>query len=127
MERLEYRGESAKSRHAFARYMADVARGKSGMQLQAVAAELTPSLRRCWIASSFTRVETPAGTFDALTCNIAYHFHKHGQKYGNVRRYTMAALRYYAANKSQGKTVDGVIKLDKGTFTPSGKIVTFSG
>jgi hypothetical protein len=48
-EHLPYAGESAQDSQAFARYLADVKRGKTGLQLNAVAQQLTPDLRIRWL------------------------------------------------------------------------------
>lgn len=58
-EHLPYAGESAQDSQAFARYLADVKRGKTGLQLKAVAQQLTPDLRIRWLPQSFTGVVTP--------------------------------------------------------------------
>jgi hypothetical protein len=127
-EHLPYAGESAQDSQAFARYLADVKRGKTGLQLNAVAQQLTPDLRIRWLPQSFTGVVTPEGTFDAVVCNVSYHFHKHGQKYGNIRRYTEAASVYFDQHRPHASpNPKGLIKLPLGTFDRRGRIVTFSG
>ena len=89
-EYLPYRGESPQDL-AYERYLADVKRGKSFLQLKAVASQMTPDIRRSWSARSFTAVSTPEGEFDAVICNVSYHFHTHGHKYGSIRFMTQHA------------------------------------
>jgi hypothetical protein len=129
VEELLYGGEPASDRLAYQRYLADVHRGKSLLQLQAVAAGLTPEVRRHWSPRSFTPVRTPTGEFDAVVCNVAYHFHKHGQRYGTVARMTEAALRAYREHQREKvRRADGLWKLPDGSlFEPDGRIVTFVG
>ena len=90
MEDIFPDNESSKDRLAFQRYMEDVQRGKSLMQLQAMEIAMTLQLRTKWAAQSFTPVRTPQGTFDAVVCNASYHFHTHGQKYGTIQAMTVA-------------------------------------
>ena len=98
------------------------------MQLKAVAQQLTPDLRSKWVAQSFTGVVTPEGTFDALVCNVSYHFHTHGQKYGSIRAYTSAATLYFGQHKGQAlPNSKGLISLPLGIFDRTGRIVTFFG
>ena len=127
-EHLPYSGESSQDRFAYARYLGDVKRGKSALQLKAVADQLTPDLRHRWVSRSFTRVSAPSGQFDATVCTVSYHFHKHGQRYGNIRAYTNAATRYFQ-QRGTGAVPDakGLITLPLGTFDRSGRIVTFFG
>ena len=87
-EHLPYNGQSAQDRLAYEHYLADARRGKTALQLKAVADQLTTDLRMKWAPQSFTGVSTPVGNFDATVCNVSYHFHRHGQKYGNIRSYT---------------------------------------
>jgi hypothetical protein len=127
-EQLPYSGESAPDRFAYDRYLADAERGKTAMQLQAVAEQMGDDIRHNWFAISFTDVSTPVGHFDAIVCAVSYHYHKHGQKYANIRLYTLAAKRYFL--KHQGDVVPnsrGLLKLPKGTFHRDGRIVTFFG
>ncbi len=127
-EHLPYSGESAQDRLAFGRYLADAKRGKTAFQLKAVAEQLTPDLRADWVPQSFTGVSTPVGNFDATVCNVSYHFHTHGQSYGNIRAYTQAAKRYFLAyGKSARPDATGLIKLPKGAFDLKGRIITFFG
>ena len=72
-EHLPYSGESAQDRLAYDRYLADAKRGKTALQLKAVADQLTPDLRAQWVPQSFTGVSTPVGNFDATVCNVSYH------------------------------------------------------
>lgn len=129
MEHLMRGGESSQDRLAYERYLDEVKRGKSLLQLKATADALTPDLRVKWAAQSFTPVQTSQGLFDALTCNLAYHFHKHGQKYGTLRAMTDAALRNFHANRAAGRpTTDGLLRTPDGSlYKPSGQIVTFVG
>lgn len=129
-EFLLYGGESPQNRIAYDRYLQDVQRGKSLLQLQAVAESITPHIRENWSARSFTPVETSAGRFDEIVCNISYHFHKHGQKYGTIQRMTDEALRYFQEHRSQAqlRNTDGLLILpNRSLYEPNGKIVTFVG
>ncbi len=127
-EHLPHSGESAQDRLAFDRYMVDAKRGKTALQLKAVADQLTPDLRNNWAPQSFTGVSTSVGDFDATVCNVSYHFHTHGQKYGSILRYTMAA-RHYFEQHGQATIADqkGMIRLPMGVFDQKGRIVTFFG
>jgi hypothetical protein len=127
VEYLLYGGESPQNRHAFERYLQDVQRGKSLLQLQAVAADLTPELRAHWSPRSFTPIVTSAGRFDEVVCNVSYHFHKHGQKYGNIRQMTQVALRALQQHRHEGRVrADGLLQLPDGSlFELDGRIVTF--
>jgi hypothetical protein len=128
MEILPSKGESPKDRKAHDNYLKDVERGKSALQLDAVKKQMTSEIRNNWSPRSFTDVKIPSGQYDATVCNVSYHFHKHGQKYGNIRAYTLAAKKYLEQNKAQAKPdSSGVIKLPKGTFDKDGRIITFSG
>ncbi|MCP5117087.1 MAG: hypothetical protein GY953_40195 [bacterium] len=127
-ERLPYTGESAQTRLSYERYLADAERGKTALQLKAVAEQMTPDIRRSWSARSFTAVSTPVGDFDALICNVSYHFHKHGQKYGNIRLYTQAARRHFIQHRQHAVAdQQGLLKLPEGRFEPDGRIVTYFG
>ena len=126
VEQMPYRGESPQDRHAFAQYMEEVSRGKSLLALIEMRKALTPEIRKSWYAGTFTPIETTQGTFDELTCNLAYHFQKHGAKYGDVATMTAAAQKYFALNRSKAKVVDGKLKFPNGSvFMPDGQIVTF--
>jgi hypothetical protein len=127
-EHLPFSGESPQDRLAYERYLEDVKRGKSALQLTAVARQLTPDLRNFWLPRSFTGVSTSVGDFDAVVCNVSYHFHKHGQKYGNIRMYTEAAKRYFEQHR-QGAVHDpkGLIRLSLGIFDRVGRILSFFG
>lgn len=130
IEYLLYGGESPKSRFAFERYLAEVKRGKSLLQLQAVAEAITPDIRRSWSARSFTPIQTAERVFDEIVCNISYHFWKHGQKYCSIRRMTDEALRFFHKHRCEAKIrkADGLLVLPGGSlFEPTGKIVTFRG
>ena len=123
---MPYGGESPQNRTAFSRYMEDVARGKSLIALIEMRKALTPSIRSSWYASSFTAIDTSEGQFDALTCNLAYHFAKHGAKYGTIANMTATAKAYFVANRPKAKLVDSVLKFPNGSvFMPDGRIVTF--
>jgi len=127
-EHLPYNGESAQDRLAYDRYLADARRGKTALQLKAVADQLTPDLRKNWAPRSFTGVSTSVGEFDATVCNVSYHFHAHGQKYGSIRFYTEAAKRYFVQNGRRGVAdPKGVIRLELGVFDRAGRIITFFG
>jgi hypothetical protein len=127
-ENLPYSGQSAQDRLAYEQYLDDAKRGKTALQLKAVADQLTVDLRNSWSPQSFTGVSTPEGNFDATVCNVSYHFHKHGQKYGSIRAYTYAAKRYF---EQHGRTAlpdfRGLIRLAKGTFDRTGRIIYFAG
>jgi|SRR5579863_4374616 hypothetical protein len=126
IEYLPYRGESPQDRHAFARYMEEVERGKSLLALIAMRDALTPEIRKAWYEGSFGTIETSQGTFDALTCNLAYHFGKHGEKYATIGNMTAAAKQYFAAHRPKARLVHGVLKFPNGSiFTPDGRIITF--
>ena len=128
MENLPSKGESPKDPKAHADYLKDVERGKSAMQLEAVKKQMTTEIRNSWLPRSFTAVKIPTGQYDATVCCVSYHFHKHGQKYGNIKAYTQAAKRYFEQYKAKpNPDGNGVIKLPKGTFDKNGKIITFSG
>ena len=127
-EHLPYSGESAQDRLAYERYLADAKRGKTAVQLRAVADQLTPDLRAKWVPQSFTGVTTPFGNFDATVCNVSYHFHAHGQNYGNIRAYTEAAKHYFDTHGRGAKPdAKGIVKLPKGVFDRNGRIITFFG
>lgn len=128
-EYLPYRGESAQDRVAYEQYLVDVKRGKSLLQLRAVETQMTPDLRQSWSARSFTAVSTPDGEFDAVVCNVSYHFHAHGQKYSSIRLMTQQAKRYFDEHRQQA--VDngyGLLRLPNGSlFERDGRIVTYVG
>lgn len=127
-EHLPYSGESAQDRVAYDRYLADAKRGKTALQMKAVADQLISDLRRSWAPRSFTGVSTSVGEFDATVCNVSYHFHTHGQKYGSIRLYTDAAKRYFEQH-GRGAVADakGLIRLPLGVFDRAGRIVTYFG
>ena len=66
---------------------------------------------------------------------IAFHLYKHGQDhasgrtlYEKVEEYTRAAQAYWEANKHvKAPGQDGLVKLKEGTYTPSGRIVSYWG
>ena len=128
-EYLPYRGESPQDRLAYERYLADVKRGKSSLQLQAVEAQMTPDIRQSWSARSFTAVSTPEGEFDAVVCNVSYHFHTHGQRYGSIRLMTEQAKRYFEQHRQQAvDNAYGLLRLPDGSlFERDGRIVTYVG
>ena len=129
IEYLPSRGESSLDRLAFQRYMSDVSRGKSLLQLKAVAAQMTPEIRQSWSARSFTAVSTPEGEFDPVVCNVSYHFHTHGQKYGSIYAMTRAARQYFEQHRQEGAdNGQGLLRLPDGSlFESDGRIVTFVG
>jgi hypothetical protein len=130
IEYLPYGGESPRSWTVFQQYLSEVQRGKSLLQLKAVAAGITPEIRRSWSARSFTKVQTSDGEFDEVVCNISYHFHKHGQKYGDIRRMTDAALRAFLEHRHEAtvRETDGILRLPDGSlFEVDGRIITFVG
>jgi hypothetical protein len=127
-EHLPYHGESPQDSLAYERYIADAKRGKTALQLKAVADQLTPDLRRSWAPRSFTGASTSVGDFDATVCNVSYHFHTHGQRYGSIRLYTEAAKRYFEQHgRSAVADPKGLIRLPMGVFDRVGRIVTFFG
>jgi hypothetical protein len=126
VEQMPYRGESPQDRLVFAQYMEEVKRGKSLLALVAMRKALTPEIRKSWYAGTFGTIETSEGTFDELTCNLAYHFGKHGAKYGTIDSLTATARQYFVANRSKARFVDGKLKFPNGSiFMPDGLIVTF--
>jgi hypothetical protein len=125
-----YAGESPKNFTVFQQYLQQVERGKSMLQLRAVATSITPLIRQSWSARSFTPLQTTHGRFDEVVCNISYHFHKHGQKYGTVQNMTEAALRYYQSHRDQAviRKTDGLLSFPNGSlYETDGRIVTFVG
>ena len=126
IEELPYRGESAQDRNAFAKYMEEVKRGKSLLALVAMRNALTPEIRACWYEGTFGSIETSQGAFDELTCNLSYHFGKHGEKYGTIANMTAIAQRYLKENRMRAREDGGVLKFPNGSiFTKDGRIVTF--
>jgi hypothetical protein len=126
VEYMPYRGESAEDRTAFARYLKDAERGKSLLVLIAMRDALSPEIRKCWYPGTFTAVETTRGVFDELTCNLAYHFGKHGGKHETIAEMTSAATRYFAKHRREAVVRDGKLKFPNGSiFMPDGRIVTF--
>jgi hypothetical protein len=124
-EYLLFGGESPANRAVFQRYLAEVQRGKSLLPLEAVAQAITPEIRRSWSARSFTPIKTSHGSFDEVVCNIAYHFQKHGQKYGNIQRMTEEALQVYREHRHEAKTrkSNGLVAFPDGSlFEPTGKM-----
>jgi hypothetical protein len=125
VERLPWQGESASDRLAYEKYLQDVERGKSLLQLIAAKKAITPQIRKSWSARSFTAVQTPQGIFDDVICNISYHFNKHGTPYGSVAAMTLAAQQYFRQNRQLARLENGVLKLPRGNFEPDGRIITF--
>jgi hypothetical protein len=125
VERLPWQGESASDRLAYEKYLQDVERGKSLLQLIAAKKAITPQIRKSWSARSFTAVQTPQGIFDDVICNISYHFNKHGTPYGSVAAMTLAAQQYFRENRQLARLENGVLKLPRGNFEPDGRIITF--
>jgi hypothetical protein len=111
--------------------------GKSAFQLTAIHNALVnnPALRAAWHPSTFTPYTIQGTTFDALECNLAYHFHKHGQRYGTIELMTAAAQSHFIHHKGDTglervKLRDGTAGLklpDNSYYTLDGKIVTFVG
>ena len=126
IEQLPYRGESPQDRKAFAQYMEEVKRGKSLLALIAMREALTPEIRACWYEGTFGTVETSQGQFDELTCNLSYHFGKHGGRYGTIANMTAIAVRYFKAHRSEAREEYGKLKFGNGSiFMPDGRIVTW--
>ena len=125
VERLPYQGESSTDRAAYQRYLNDVQRGKTLLQLLATKKATTPAIRGSWSPRSFTAVQTPVGIFDDVICNISYHFHKHGAQYRTVARMTQAAQEYFRQNRNKAVLSSGLLRLPGGIFEQDGRIVTF--
>jgi|SRR5579863_855430 len=126
IEQMPYRGESPQDRQAFAKYMDEVKRGKSLLALIAMRKALTPEIRACWHEGTFGKIETSQGQFDELTCNLSYHFGKHGEKYATIANMTGIAIRYFKDHRAEAREENGMLKFPNGSiFTPGGKIVTF--
>lgn len=125
-EKLLYGGESPENRHAFNRYLEEVNRGKSLLQLQAVAAQITLHIRSCWSARSFTPIITSDGEFDEIICNISYHFHKHGQhRYPDIKSMTEDSVNYFRANRHLARTEGDLLRFpDRSLYELDGRIVT---
>ncbi len=127
-EQLLYSGESAQSGLAFKRYLEDAERGKTAFQLSAVSQQISPEIRRSWSGRTFTSVQTPSGLFDAVVCNISYHFHHHGQKYGTILIFTREAKRYFEENRTDAIPGQGnLLKLPRGLYEADGRIITYFG
>jgi hypothetical protein len=128
-EYLPYGGESPHDPFAYERYLADIERGKGLLQLKAVASEMTQEIRQSWSPRSFTAVVTPEGEFDAVVCNVSYHFHKHGEKYGSIRLMTDQAKQYFEQHRQEASlTEEGLLRFpDNSLFTLDGRIVTYVG
>ena len=109
-ENLQSAGESPASVSSFQAYLSDIKRGKGLLQLTAVDKGMTSAIRKRWAKGSFTDVRTDAGAFDAIICTVSYHFHKHGQNYGRIDKYTDAAVKFFEKNIDDPKK----IKSDKG-------------
>jgi hypothetical protein len=123
-------GESPQDLFAREQYRLDIMRGKSLLQLQAVADSITPQIRQSWAPGSFTPIQTPVGRFDEIVCNLSYHFHKHGQKYGTIQSMTDEALRYFHGHRNEAtiRETDGLLVFPNGSlFEQNGRIVTFVG
>ena len=128
IEILPYSGESPQSRRAFEQYLADIERGKGLFQLLAVASQITPEIRAAWSARSFTAVWTMEGEFDATVCNVSYHFHKHGQKYGSITLMTQEAKRYFDQHLRDAVDYQGMLRMPNGSlYETDGRIITFVG
>jgi hypothetical protein len=126
IEHLPYSGESPQDRFAYQRYLNDTARGKSLLQLTAMANAVTPWVRQSWSPRTFTAILTPMGEFDEVVCNVSYHFNEHGAKFGNIEAMTQAAQAYFRSNRHEAKLQpEGILKLPKGTFELDGRIITF--
>jgi hypothetical protein len=115
-------------RFAYQRWLENVVSGKCLLQLQAMKAAATPQIRAAWDARTFTDYQFDTEDFDALVCNLSYHFHTHGQKYVTIQAFTQAALNHFLTARSQAVlTPEGLLKLPQGLYTQQGKIVTFFG
>jgi hypothetical protein len=124
-EKTEYLlsgGESPKDVGAYMQYRLDAQRGKTMLQLKAVAEEVNPEVHTHWSPRSFTPIETDVGVFNAIVCNIAYHFHKHGQTFRTVQRMTDEALRAFREHRHEAVIrADGLLQIkDIGLTSPMG-------
>jgi hypothetical protein len=126
IEEMPYLGEAPADRKAFAKYMEEVKRGKSLLALIAMRDALTPEIRACWYEGSFGTIETSQGQFDELTCNLSYHFGKHGDKYGTILNMTAIAISYFKTQRHEAREENGMLRFPNGSiFTSDGRIVTF--
>ncbi len=128
-EPLLYGGQDPSSSFTGARFKDEaVGRGKMLLALIAVKQQMTPEIHGSWSPGSSTAVETSEGRFDATVCTVAKHFDKHGSRYGDVRSYTQAGLKYWEQH-GRAAAWDEEKKcmwLPHGQFTRSGKILTFA-
>lgn len=129
VEVLLYGGESPQDVFAFQEYRKLIERGKTLLQLKAMAEQVTPEIRSHWAARTFGAVETSDGTFDEVVCNLAYHYWKHGQKkYQGIAEMTEAALLMFQSRRAEAvlRHKDGLLQFpDNSLFQQDGKIVTF--
>ena len=126
IEHLPYSGESPQDRFAYERYLNDKARGKTLLQLTAMASAVTPWVRRSWSPRTFTAIMTPVGEFDEVVCNVSYHFNEHGARFGSIENMTRAAQEYFTSNRGDAKLLpEGILTLPKGKFELDGRIITF--
>jgi hypothetical protein len=128
MEILPYNGQSRQDRAAFQLFLEDLRRGKTMSQLQSIAEGMTHAIRRSWSARSFTDVTTADGkVYDAVICNISYHYNKHGYKLVSIERFTQTAKQYFSINQGYAKlTADGLLKMPNGSlYERDGRIVTY--
>jgi len=116
-------------------YRQSYSQGSSMLQLRAARDELTksPWLRSKWHASTFTHETVGGEQFDGLSRNLAFHFNKHGQKFGTLRTMTEEALRF-KERASEGRPLilkdgtPGIVyenESAKAYFTQDGRIVSF--
>ena len=127
MEHLPYDGQSAQDQLAFAQYRQDLSRGKSHIQLLSVQSQMTDDIRKSWSPRSFTDVQTPIGVFDAVVCNISYHYMKHGDAFVNIADMTRKGRSYFGLHRAAARSIEGgLLKFPNGSvFEADGRIVTF--
>jgi hypothetical protein len=117
---------SLSDRFAYQQWLNWVGSGKSLFQLQAMKEAATPEIRASWVPSTFTPHRIGNEEFDALVCNLSYHFFKHGEHFGTVKRFTDAALLYFRENRAQAEvTPEGHLLLPKGRYTRTGQIISY--
>jgi hypothetical protein len=90
---------------------------------------MTLDIRQSWSERTFTPVSTPEGNFDAIVCNVSYHYNKHGSKYGSIWLMTHQAKMYFQQHRHEA-TVNsaGLLRLPNGSlYEKDGRIVTFVG
>lgn len=129
IEELNYGGELPEDREAFARWTEDLRRGKGLSQLRAIRDALAraPHIRAAWSPRTFTPVRVNGELFDAITCNLSYHFNEHGSRYGTIEAMTREAQDLFLRKRSDAVPHQGtLLKIPKkGIFELDGRIVSF--